>query len=105
MTTLPGVEATVEPCGVAASHGRSVDVLHVMAMVLIFVTGIGDVLTAPWYPFSDAVAAPSVSRGESVKYTAPVLFAWPAMPTMTSRAPSPVTSYTWAEVIVPALRS
>src|SRR4051812_50218659 len=94
MTTSPNAEELVEPVGVADSHERSEDVRQVIGIVLMLRTGTGELVAMPWSLVSEMLDVPSDRRGENVKKTAPTPALFPPIPTMTSLAPSPVTSKT-----------
>ena len=65
-------------------------------------TCVADVALFPALATSVSDTRETRMRGEIVKYTRPVLASSLGTPTMMSRAPSPVTSYTCAAAIVPA---
>src|SRR5688572_14694610 len=105
MTTSPGVPALVDPVGVALSQGRFAEVCQVIGILLMLRTAMGALLTMPCRPVSATVVEAKSRRGEITKYTAPVLLFLAGAPTITSRAPSPVTSHTKVEAMPPAAGS
>src|SRR6476660_9301367 len=92
--TSPAAAALVEPLAVTVSQLRFDDARQVIGIVLTFRTDTAEPVVIPGSVASATFAELSVSLGEIVKYTAPTPLLFPLMPTMTSRAPSPVTSNT-----------